>query len=333
MNINGKDVLLLSPSFYGYEKEISDKLGEMGANVTYINCDPSELFTTLMSSFERLGSPRSYWIRVFEKSIYKKISSSQFDYVLLISGWAITSEIIGKIKQNNLKPNGKMVLYYWDSLKRLKDDTKRWQYFDAIYTFDKEDYLTNKNTISFLPLFYCDKYWQKEVRQVDSDIMAIGSFRLNRLDYINKLQLVNPSLKIDKYLYSKRWVIIFHKTLRKKYSHVKYSDIQYKKLSTKEVVNLYSTSHAVLDIPAQGQSGLAIRTFETLAMHKKLITSNQDVATYDFYDPENIFIVTEDNLELPTKDWFQAPFSISDDVIKKYSIGSWLNTLIKNENF
>lgn len=330
MNVNGKNVLLLSPAFYGYEKEISGKLIEMGANVTYINCDPSELFNTLMSSFEKIGVSRRYWIRAFEYLTYKRIRDDQFDYVLVISGWAITSSIIGSIKQNNLKPNGKMVLYYWDSLKRLKDDTKRWQYFDAIYTFDKEDYLINHNTISFLPLFFCDKYWKKEVLQVDSDIMAIGSFRLNRLDYINKLQIHNPSLRIDKYLYSKKWVIIFHKSLRKKYSHVKYSDIKYKKLNPQEVVNLYSTSQAVLDIPAKGQSGLAIRTFETLAMHKKLITSNADVVTYDFYDPENIYVVSEDNLGLPTKEWFQAPFSISDDVIKKYSIGSWLNTLLQD---
>ena len=65
--------------------------------------------------------------------------------------------------------------------------------------------------------------------------------------------------------------------------------MSFKSLSSNEIVSYYDRSNIVLDISHPGQSGLTMRTFETIGAGKKLITTNADIKNYPFYNPENIF--------------------------------------------
>ena len=55
--------------------------------------------------------------------------------------------------------------------------------------------------------------------------MIIGSFRLNRYNYVKELKSKNPGIRIGTYLYHSKWGFKFHKTFRSKYKHVKYEDL------------------------------------------------------------------------------------------------------------
>lgn len=329
--LDNKRVLLLAPPFYGYEKEITTKLKEFGADVLYLADDPKGWFETTMGVVSRLGCNNKWLVKIFEDCLYRRIGRQKFDIVLLINGPKITSRITKKIHNNNLQLGGRMILYYWDSLANQKDDHRRWIDFDSIYTFDGGDYQKYKSAMGFVPLFYCDKYWQTVNNKTKYDIMVVGSFRLNRYDYIKSLEKSNPSLNIGTYLFSPKWMIWFHKTFRNKYNHVKYSDLRYKKLSFQEVIDLYMQSKAVLDISALMQNGLTIRTFESLAMHKKIITSNTNIKSYDFFDADSIYIMDNSDSSLPSKEWFDSPFTIPDSVIVKYSITEWLRKILGYE--
>lgn len=331
--LQGKKVLLLAPKFYGYEKEIIAKLEELGAEVTYLNDDPSELWTIIAGCLKRFHISINRMIRRFENGLLRKIVNNKYDIVLIINGQRITSYLTHLIRKEHLRECGRMVLYYWDSINNLKDDTSRWRDFDSISTFDNIDYEGHKDKMFFIPLFYCDKYWVKHHNKSIYDVMIIGSFRLNRYNFVKELESKNPAIKVGYYLYHSKWGFIFHKILRKKYNHVKYEDIRYKKLSFQDVIDLYGKSKAIVDIPQKGQRGLTIRTIETLAMHKKLITTNENVKVYDFYNPNDIFVLPVDNLSLPSKEWFDSPFLVNNEVIKEYSIENWLNKLLfNNEN-
>ena len=75
------------------------------------------------------------------------------------------------------------------------------------------------------------------------------------------------------------------------------------------------------------QTGLTMRTIETLGAKKKLITTNPHVKEYDFYRPENILIVDRYNPVI-TKEFLDAPWKeIPENIYKKYSISSWLNSI------
>ena len=84
-----------------------------------------------------------------------------YDFIVVICGWALTEKVIIRLKNSLLKNNGKMILYYWDSFDTLKDDPKRRQYFDSVYSFDNVDCMNNPATVNFLPLFFCKEYRKK----------------------------------------------------------------------------------------------------------------------------------------------------------------------------
>lgn len=324
-----KKVLLLVPYFFGYEVKIKEKLNEMGAEVTMCDDDPDSILSTAIETCWHYKKKGTYLIKKFENSIYEKVSKNKYDIVLVINGWAVTSRLVKMIKNNLINKDGKMYLYYWDSIIVLRDDANRRKYFDKIYTFDNVDYEANKDIMEFLPLFYCDEYYvENEYSQSEVDLRTIGSYKYNRYFEIKELIKSNPKVKIDYILYAK-YIVFLHKLLRKKYKDVDVKSFVYKPLSRKKIMELYSKSNAVLDIPFKGQNGLTMRTFECLAMKKKIITSNKNIAKYDFYNPEFIYILDTESYRLPNKGWFEKKIEWPENIIKQYSIGKWIEQILE----
>ena len=227
-----------------------------------------------------------------------------------------------------------MYLYYWDSLSVLKDDEGKRGYFDSIYTFDNVDYENNRESMNFLPLFYCDEYYkEKTCDDCDVDLRTIGSYKYNRYFEIKEIIDKNPDVKVDYVLYAK-YMVFIHKLLRKKYRDVDVKSFVYKPLSKEQIIELYSHSRSVLDIPFKGQNGLTMRTFECLAMHTKIVTSNKNIVKYDFYDPDYIYLIDTDDYKLPSKEWFEKNVTVKKEIIEQYSIGNWIRTILnlKEEN-
>ncbi len=326
--LKGAKVLLLAPRFYGYEIEIVNKLKEQGAEVTFVHNHPSKVYETLIGISRQLKYGTKWLINHFAHRVYKEIKMLKFDRVLVINGMAITHEITSLIRINNLNDNGIMTLYYWDCLAQVFDDVSRWEDFDRILTFDPADYKEHKSRMEFLPLFYCDKYWNNSATYLQYDAMIVGTFSLTRLNFVNSVKVNNPELNIDSYLYVPKWQIRLHKTFRKHYKWVDYKDLKFKKLGFQQVKELYLASRSAIDIPMPGQNGLTIRTIESLAMHRKIITTNQSIKNYDFYSPNDIYVLSPNDYKLPSKDWFEKPFSIDDKIIETYSITNWMEKLI-----
>ena len=62
---------------------------------------------------------------------------------------------------------------------------------------------------------------------------------------------------------------------------------------------------------------------------KKLITTNPDVVNYDFYNPNNIMVVNEQNFET-IRDFLSTPYEdISKELYDKYTIDGWLHKILK----
>jgi len=77
---------------------------------------------------------------------------------------------------------------------------------------------------------------------------------------------------------------------------------------------------------------LSFRIFEAMAMEKKVITNNQSIKDYDFYDPQNILCLEEDlsNLDLS---FFDTPYKkLSSTIYNKYTLNNWLNTIFNLES-
>lgn len=65
-----------------------------------------------------------------------------------------------------------------------------------------------------------------------------------------------------------------------------------------EVNENLQNSKVLLDINRIGQSGLTFGVFESINLEKKLITTTADIKKYDFYNPNNILIIDDQNPDI-----------------------------------
>ena len=105
--------------------------------------------------------------------------------------------------------------------------------------------------------------------------------------------------------------------------------ISFKPKSASELSNIIKNSKIILDANDINQQGLTIRTLETLLSGKKMITTNSDIANYDFYNPNNILIVNRDEISIPDN-FFESDYEpIDEEVLNKYTAMGWIKDVFK----
>ena len=102
-----------------------------------------------------------------------------------------------------------------------------------------------------------------------------------------------------------------------------------KHLSHQEILKLFSISNVIIDFPSSFQSGLTMRTFETLGAGKKLITSNKNIINEPFYNPQYINIIDPDNLYLDINFIKNTPSTSMREIMKEYSIENYIYKLFQ----
>ena len=124
-------------------------------------------------------------------------------------------------------------------------------------------------------------------------------------------------------------VYFYNKLLNREYRNVKWSDLRTEPLPTQTVRKIYDTSRCVLDVEHGKQRGLTIRTIEMLGMGKKVITTNALIAQYDFYNPQNFFILDRENPVLDMS-FLETPYiPLSGEIQEKYCLDSFLKEIFE----
>ncbi|HBC99502.1 MAG TPA: hypothetical protein DC053_09285 [Lachnoclostridium sp.] len=101
-------------------------------------------------------------------------------------------------------------------------------------------------------------------------------------------------------------------------------------LKYQEYLHMIGSSRAILDLVQGGQSGLSLRVLESVFLKKKLVTGNKRVKEYDLYQPENMFILTDDNVE-GLKEFFYKPYVDLDKyIVEKYDFANWIEYFMKD---
>ena len=154
MNLIGKTILFISPSFFGYELAIEKRLKELGADVYFFDDRPSNSFLGkgLLRSHKKLYANK---IRKYYLPIEQKIDEiPRIDFIFLLSPEALPIQLLQKTIHNH--PGVKVVLYMWDSIQNKIGTKKYLPYCDRILTFDPRDKQFNVK-IEFLSLFYLNE--------------------------------------------------------------------------------------------------------------------------------------------------------------------------------
>ena len=223
-----------------------------------------------------------------------------------------------------------MVYYLWDSLENKPQLQKNIPYFDRVITFDYKDAKTAG--FDFVPLFFSREIeFAKNAKNAKNiyDLSFVGSVHDDRALIIQNLRKSSPHLKLFVYLFTpSRWVFYIRRLLNKDFFKIDLNDLHFEQLPYDEVQKIHHQSQVILDIHHPNQSGLTMRTIETIALQKKIATTNSDIKHYDFYDPHNIFILDRKNLKIPTS-FFKLPYRpLSKNIINRYSLQGFYKSTV-----
>ena len=329
-NLKGKRILMFHVPNYGYHKVMIESFKKAGAEVDDFDSRPSHNFWTkaLIRINRNLLGPI---IDKYHNSIIEKVKSNNYDIVYCYKGEAFSPAMIKKLKE--LFPKAYFVLYFPDSVRNNPSARQIIPLFDDCYTFDKDD--TGEFGIRFLPLFYSDN--MRAVANADVqkqyDLFFVGTVHSDRYNFIKKIvnQYEAKGLKAftwfyfpSKVLYYKMW---FENS---EVRNAPKNDFKFQTIPADQLAELLASSSVVLDIQHPKQTGLTMRTIETLGAKKKLITTNTHIKNYDFYNPSNILVVDRKNPVIPDV-FMNTPYvEIPQDIYEKYYIDKWCETLLSN---
>lgn len=327
--LSNKNILLFSPQFFGYGLEVASKMREKGARVDYFDERPGNDFWT--KAIIRVN--KSLLTRKIENyyiEIIKKLVDHHYDFVVFLNPEAISRNNLELLKKS--QPKAIFIMYMWDSLRNKKYTIDILPFFDRKFSFDKGDCANEGYGLYFRPLFFLDSY-----RNVDNiphkmaiDLFFVGTLHSDRYELLMALRKAGEKLgkKIEFYMFFQSKVLFYlHKALNRSFRKAKQNDFKFLPLPKDKLIEKLSSSKVILDIQHPSQKGLTMRTIEMIGARKKLLTTNQEIKHYDFYNPKNIYCLDRAKIELEPH-FFETPYvDLEASLYHKYSIEGWLEDL------
>lgn len=201
----------------------------------------------------------------------------------------------------------RIIFWYWNPAFRMGLPKKELYNLAEIWSFDPSD--CKKYNLKFNTTFYF-KGISLPKNEIEYDAIFLG-INKSRRDYLNKLELLLNKNKLDTFFY-----IIPDKGEKTKSC---LTPIPYNKY-----LIYLSKAKVLVDISPIGQTGLTVRTMESIFFKKKLITNVKKIKLQPFYKKENIFIIDEDR-EDQLKQFVNSPYvPIDKSIVDSYDFNNWL---------
>jgi hypothetical protein len=321
------DFVLIGAGFFGYAREIIAKLRLRGREVLWFEDRPStDTFTkaTLRLAPALLaGRSEGYF-----KQIADGLRGRRIRDVLVIKGEAMSPAAIRYLRA--ALPDATFTLYFWDGYRNMPADSRdKVTLFDRAFTFDSADARADTR-LTYRPLFFLDEYAHLPPVSQDIDLLFFGTAHSDRYSVLKRLaRAVPPRLRFEKLLYfPSRSVYRFRRVFDPRLRGARRDEFIFQPLGKSAILQLVARSRAVVDIERTIQTGLTMRTVETLGAGRKLITTNPTVSEADFYHPDNIAIIDRDRPSVPDT-FFERPYvAPAAELLQRYSLSGWIDEVI-----
>lgn len=335
-----KSILLLMPAMFDLQNQVQRALKELDFDVDYIEDTYSRLSPLLRQG--KFKPIKRLYNNIFKPNKKKFIkegifnSKKKYDYFLCVDGFSLDKSLLSYLKGVN--PNIKTILYLYDSVK-LFDFTNYFSLFDKVYTFDYDD--SQKYNINLLPLFWdITSISSTSAKDYTYDLFFVGKLHSDRFRILNRIvkDAENKGLKtfikiyvspktLSYYIYRLKYSS-FSKLIYKLMGKGSLSDIiTYTPIPKKELDQKMAESLCVIDIEIPCQSGLSNRLIQTLAMNKKLLTTNHAIKNTNLYNEAMIDFIDRENPFVPTG--FIKKENVKIYVVDDLRIDNWLRTLLQ----
>lgn len=318
--LKDKKILFIGPMTFGYEETIKTKLEKMGAEVDLFK----ENRLSLLYRISRLLGPRflDKYKNNFIKKIMNKVKNSRYDYFFLIRGDLLSKDFFIKIKQ--LQPSAHFIMYQWDSI-NLFNYLDLIDQFDIVFSFDPID--CQKHKLKYLPLFYDDDYkdLRNKISKQNIDLLFIGTLHSDRLQILKEIdkQAKENYLITSFHLYMPFFTFVKNLIINKNFQY-DLGYLMFRPFNKKKLLNFLSRSKAVIDINNTFQSGLTMRTIETLGSGKKLLTTNFSIQNESFFHTNDISILDRNHSIL---DLIFLNKENSNNNYNELNLENWITTI------
>jgi len=313
-----KIILLITYDNWGFNQYIADALEKKNYEVKHINFHsfrykyPSFYHKALNFFTKNLGTSNLKHIHYNEVILDQIKNIKLIDTSIYIKADFLSKETIEAVN----KKSRQSVLIISDSINRYPKTKNILSLFDKVFSFEKKD--CKKYNLRFKTNFIY-KSTENAPENYKYKVFNISSFD-NRFPVIKKISKALYEMKI------KSKIVIF----TSKENTEPYLEFSKKSLSIEENNQFLEESEIMLDVSRNGQEGLSFRVFESLGLKKKLITTNKDIINYDFYNPDNIFVIENaDNIKIPQAFFETSYVDIPENILNKYLIQNWVDELIE----
>jgi len=324
-SFDGERILFIAPRFFGYEREIADALRARGATVDWLADRPYD--TTAMTAVTRFV-PRvvlPFADRLYQRRI-EAIAPGQYDHVLVLNGQTVSRDFLAWLRWTF--PTARFTLYMWDSLENRGRTIENFGLFDHLLSFDPVS--VKQYGMQLRPLFYTRTGAPGTAETTLHDATFIGTAHSDRYAVISRLRgALDPSVRGFWYMYlQSEWLFDVYRTIKPGMRGARRKDFRFTPMAKDDLQRTVTQSLAIIDIEHPFQRGLTMRTFETMGLNRKLITTNALVRDYDFYSPDNILIIDR---KRPVIDpaFFQSLYRpLPSSLFHKYSINGWIDEVL-----
>lgn len=326
----GKPVLVISPSFFGYERDIVEAFERRGLATDFIDERPSN--SAVAKAVFRV-SPRS--LRRSVDRYYRAFVDQGFTrnrrLVLVIKGEVVPDWFLDAIRRDS--PDAVFVFYTFDSVANSGNFLSLAHVFDHLFSFQAETVNLEK-PFRLKHLFYGPEFAPLPGTAARRyGIAFVGTLHSDRFRFVRRIAAGFPTSFT--YFYAQaRWFFLAKRIIDRRYRGVRNSDVSFAKLGRHEVAEVFRNSHAVLDMQHEKQSGLTMRTFEAIASGAYLVTTNPFVAETPLADLGRVLVVpaqpTEDDVRSLAARLAELPALTSAPVgFEQFAVDEWVADFVR----
>lgn len=315
-----RKLLFIAPDYYGFNEVVLNGLKE------YSDCDVSYIVSNFKYQYKNWGEriynfflktllgrnlkekKKDEYIKEFIKFINE---SNDYDVLLINAPYLLTNNQI----EIALKKTKLSVVIFWDSIEKIPMQKKYLEDFDIIYSFEPDD---------------CAKY---HLKKITNFYFAESNNDSNNLYDVCYLATYDERIKVAERIFKyfdEHNISVKGKMFARRRQRLPKSIERIKEIIPfSKSYKYYLDSKIILDIAHPNQKGLSFRPYEAIGLRKKLITTNKDIVNYDFYNPNNIFVIEDvDNITIPLY-FFKTDYEEIDIKLReKYHIKNWIHNII-----
>ena len=329
MNASRDKVLFICPVFFDFHNIIIKGLLDKGCQVDFVEDRPFRS-SFIKASFRIFRKAMLPLVSLFLLKKLKKLKKS-YHYVFVINGEGLSDKSLTYLKEKYQE--AKFILYCWDSTDNKRYLLNHFKFYDSVYTFDLSD--ANKYQLNFQPLFSSANINNKDLIEYEKrpyDISFVGTVHSDRLNIISTLSKFSKiyALNFFTYCFVQGISIFFYRKLILFISG-KSLKLRIKNLSLSAYKELLMQSKAMVEIHHPNQSGLTARALDTILTRTKLISTNMLLTSYDFYEPQNIFIFDRKKFNFEgLVSFLNTPFKpLNKKITDRYRLENWLDILLR----